>query len=53
MVRENFQHGPIELYKGDGMTFKPNGNRAKHYKKGIPREDKEGENVILEESTTT
>lgn len=35
------------MIKDDGMTFKVNGRRVKHYEERMPREENEGENVIL------
>lgn len=46
VVKETFTHGAIELYKGDGTTFKVNGHRVKNYKEGMSREDEEGENMV-------
>lgn len=50
MVKETFTHATIELYKGDGTTFKVNGHRMKHYKEGMSREDMEEEDVVLVET---
>ena len=53
VVKEAFLHGAIELYKGDGTMFKLNRHRVKHYKEGIPREETEGEDLVLVETATT
>ncbi|KAI3776919.1 hypothetical protein L1987_46710 [Smallanthus sonchifolius] len=44
---EVFLYGTVEIKEKDGMRFKVNGHRLKHYING-PNEEKEGEIVYLE-----
>lgn len=50
VIKETFPHGAIEIYKGYGTTFKVNEHQVKHYSEGMPKEDREGEDVVLEET---
>lgn len=50
MIKETFPHGAIEIYKGYGTTFKFNKHQVKHDSEGMPKEDREGEDVVLEET---
>ncbi|KAL7586642.1 hypothetical protein Lser_V15G41391 [Lactuca serriola] len=53
VVKQVFPHRAIELISRDGIPFKVNGHRVKHYEEGMPIEEKEGEILTFTLAETT